>query len=47
MSFDQVEEEAQDGIVVELCVAEKVNFASAQNGVSVVTKLLCGTTLRT
>lgn len=35
MSFDTVGEEARDQFVLELSVAQKVNFASSQNGVSV------------
>ncbi|MEN9063101.1 hypothetical protein [Ponticoccus litoralis] len=35
MSFDTVGEEARDQLVLELSVAQKVNFASSQNGVSV------------
>ncbi|MBE9640669.1 DUF3320 domain-containing protein [Salipiger pacificus] len=35
MSFDTVGEELRDQLVLELSVAQKVNFASSQNGVSV------------
>lgn len=40
MSFDTVGEKTQDKLVLELSVAQKVNFASSQNGVSVLKTLL-------
>ncbi|MBN8194684.1 hypothetical protein JI667_21540, partial [Bacillus sp. NTK074B] len=40
MSFETVEEGKPGGLVLELSIAKKVNFASSQNGVSVLKKLL-------
>ncbi len=39
MSFDRSEKDARERLVLELSVAEKVNFASSQNGVPVLKKV--------